>query len=319
LAYEQQITSAIAYVTRDTVPTLHIATGHGELGEDSMSAFTTLLTNNHYDVAFEKLSDMTFASGDVLCILSPVKDYTDAEMDIIRAYVQGGGAVLFSCDYTDPIENMPNVLSLLRSYGFLPESGLVMASPDETDTFYNNNRLALLPEMQATDVTLEMMLNGRTAMLMVASRGFDPSPESDNSLLVDAVLTTSAKSYLVDTTASRLSITQSDSDKTGPFALALQAKRFTDTGDVSRAFIIGSSALLTEEQLFTMTDGEEFLVRAVSFLTGDDSIDTSIMVKTALRPGLSVNALSLGSVVLVGLPILVLLAAVIILLPRRNL
>lgn len=35
LAYEQQITSAIAYVTRDTVPTLHIATGHGELGEDS--------------------------------------------------------------------------------------------------------------------------------------------------------------------------------------------------------------------------------------------------------------------------------------------
>lgn len=319
LAYEQQITSAIAYVTRDTVPTLHIATGHGELGEDSLSAFTTLLTNNHYNAVFEKLSDMTFASGDVLCILSPVKDYTDAEMDIIRAYVQGGGAVLFSCDYTDPIENMPNVLSLLRSYGFLPESGLVMASPDETDTFYNNNRLALLPEMQATDVTLDMMLNGRTAMLVVASRGFDPSPESDNSLLVDAVLTTSAKSYLVDTTASRLSITQSDSDKTGPFALALQAKRFTDTGDVSRAFIIGSSALLTEEQLFTMTDGEEFLVRAVSFLTGDDSIDTSIMVKTALRPGLSVNALSLGSVVLVGLPILVLLAAVIILLPRRNL
>ena len=51
----------------------------------------------------------------------------------------------------------------------------------------------------------------------------------------------------------------------------------------------------------------------------DDSIDTSIMVKTALRPGLSVNALSLGSVVLVGLPILVLLAAIIILLPRRNL
>lgn len=43
---------------------------------------------------------------------------------------------------------MPNVLSLLRSYGFLPESGLVMASPDETDTFYNNNRLALLPEMR---------------------------------------------------------------------------------------------------------------------------------------------------------------------------
>ena len=60
-------------------------------------------------------------------------------------------------------------------------------------------------------------------------------------------------------------------------------------------------------------------MRAVSFLTGDDSIDTSIMVKTALRPGLSVYALSLGSVVLVGLPILVLLAAVIILLPRRNL
>ncbi len=319
LAYEQKITSAISYVTRDTVPTLHIATGHGELGEDSVSAFVTLMAENHYDVAFESLGEMTFAENDILCILSPVKEYSDDDMEIVRKYIQGGGAILFTCDYTDPIEDMPNVTALLRSYGFLPENGLVLASSEEEDTYYNSNRLAILPEMNATDITLDMMLNGRTTILMVASRGFDPAPETDNNLLVDALLLTSEKSYCIDTSSTRLSLTQSDTDPTGPFALALQSKRFTDTGDVSRAVVIGSSALLTEEQLFTMTDGEEFLIRVVEYLSGSDSIDSSIMVKTALRPGLSANALTLGSVVLVVLPLLVVLFAVLILLPRRNL
>ena len=55
------------------------------------------------------------------------------------------------------------------------------------------------------------------------------------------------------------------------------------------------------------------------FPSGMTAVAAAHRLVTALRPGLSVNALSLGSVVLVGLPILVLLAAVIILLPRRNL
>lgn len=228
-------------------------------------------------------------------------------MDIIRAYVQGGGAVLFSCDYTDPIENMPNVLSLLRSYGFLPESGLVMASPDETDTFYNNSRASGAAAGNAGDgcdtgddaERADGDAHGCQPRLRPFA-GIGQFPASGRG--ADNIRQELSGP---DTTASRLSITQSDSDKTGPFALALQAKRFTDTGDVSRARVHHRQFRPADRGTALHHDRRRGIsgTRCV-FLTGDDSIDTSIMVKTALRPGLSVNALSLGSVVLVGLQVL---------------
>ncbi len=318
LAYEQKITSAIAYVTRDRVPTMHVSTGHGELEEDTLSAFVTLLTENHYDVAFETLSQMDLQQGDTLCILSPILDFTEEDMTIIKAFIQSGGSVLFTCDFSDPVDDMPNYQALLRSYGFLPKEGVIAAAEEESDTYYNN-RLFLRPEIQATDVTLDMMLDGRTSLLMIYSRGFEANPEADNSLLVDAVLTTSENSYLISTSSTLSSLEKQPGAETGPFALALEARRFSDTGDVSRAFVLGSSALLTEEQLYTMTDSEEFLMRMVEFLADVEAVDSSIMVKTALRPSLSMDAGAVGSLVLVLLPMLVLLAAVLILLPRRHL
>lgn len=318
LAYEQKITSAIAYVTRETVPTLHFATGHGELEEDTLTAFTGLLEENHYDTAFESIQEMTLEAGDVLCLLSPVMDLTETEMETVRAFIQGGGSVLFTTDFSDPVEKLPNLLSLLRSYGFQPKSGVVAASEAESTTYYNN-RLFLRPEMQATDVTLNMMLDGRTTLLMIYSRAFESNPETDNALLVDAVLTSSANSYLISTSSSLSTLEKQPDAESGPFALALQAKRFTDTGDVSRAFVLGSSAILTEEQLYTMTDSEEFLMRMVEYLSDTESVDTSIIVKTALRPSLSMDASFLGSMVLVLLPAAVLLAAALVLLPRRRL
>lgn len=312
LAYEQKITSGIVYVTRDAVPTLHIATGHRELDETALAPFVTLLTENHYDVAFERIADMTFAKEDVLCLLSPLSDLPEKDMETVRAYIDGGGSVLFSCDYNNPLEKMPRFDALLRSYGFVARDGVVYADAEEADSYYREP-LMIIPEMQSTSVTLDMMLAGRATLLMIASRAFDAEPETDNSLLVDPVLLTSRKALL-----------QSAEDAetvlgTGPFALALEARRFSSTGDVSRAFVLGSSALLTTEELYTMTDAEEFLIRVTEFLSGSESVSANILTKSAKRPSLDLNALTLGSVMLVLLPLAVLLAGALVLLPRRHL
>ena len=115
-----------------------------------------------------------------------------------------------------------------------------------------------------------------------------------------------------------MSLEQSDEDEQGPFALALQARRVTEDGYVSRAVVLGCSTLLTSAQVHAMTDAQEFIIRTVEFLLDTQPVDLGIMAKAALRPQLSVNALTLGSVLLVALPLVVLAAAFLILWPRRN-
>ena len=319
--YESQITSAINYVTKDEIPRLLILQGHGELDEEATSVLAELLGNNHFDVQYFSFADkdVNLDPTDTLAILSPLRDLTDAEMEKINAFALQGGSFLFTCDYTDPIASMPNYQALLRSYGFLPMEGLVIASADEPGSFYSDMRIAVIPTMQSTDVTYDLVGTGADTLLLVGTRGFAMPDHSDRNLDVQAVLTTGYKAYLRNLTTGDLNtLEQMDDDELGPFALGLQARRVTTEGYISRAFVLGCSTVLTDSQIHAMTDSQEFILRAVEFLLDTEPTDLGIMAKTALRPQLSVESVTLGSVLIVALPLAVLAAALIVLLPRRN-
>lgn len=319
--YESRITSAINYVTRPEIPRLLILQGHGELNETETEVFAELLTANNFDVQYITLADqdVTLQPEDTLAILSPLRDITDAEMAQLTEFAGLGGSFLFTCDYTDPIDEMPNYQALLRSYGFLPKDGLVIASAEESGSYYSDMRIALIPTMVSTDVTFDLVAAGADTLLMVGSRGFAMPDQSDRNLDVSSVLNTGYKAYLRSLKNGDLtSLEQQDGDELGPFSLGLQARRVTTEGYVSRAFVLGCSTVLTDSQIHAMTDSQEFTLRVVEFLLNADPIDLGIMAKSALRPQLSVESVTLGSVLLVALPLAVLAAAFMVLWPRRN-
>ena len=67
-----------------------------------------------------------------------------------------------------------------------------------------------------------------------------------------------------------------------------------------------------------MTDCQQLVIRVMEFLLHMDATDLSIMAKDAVRPSLGTASTGLGSVLLVALPLSVLLAALLILGPRRD-
>lgn len=318
--YESRITSAINYVTRQEIPRIQVLQGHNELNESEIAVLTELLEGNNFEVAFISLADQTaeLDASDMLAILSPLRDITDAEMEKITAFAQQGGSFLFTCDYTDPIGDMPNYQSLLRSYGFLPKDGLVIASPEEAGSYYSDMRIALIPTMLSTDVTYDLVASGVDTLLLVGSRGFEIPEQNDRNLDVSPVLTSGYKAYLRSLKGDMTTLEQLDEDELGPFALGLQARRVTTGGYISRAFVLGCSTLLTDSQIHAMTDSQEFILRVMEFLLDTEPVDLGIMAKAALRPQLSVESVALGSVLLVALPLAVLAAAFIVLWPRRN-
>ena len=318
--YERSITGAIAYVTRERIPRAVILQGHGEMDTDTLQYFRGLLEANQYEVTSE---DMTAAGWtpdpeDLLIFFSPVRDLTEPELNTLREFAAKGGSFLFTCDYTDPIAQMPNYSALLRSYGFQPKEGIVIADTADSSTYYNGNTVWLLPEMCSTDLTLSLITAGANHLLLPGARAFAEAGEGDRNLTSAVVLRSGATSYRKELTSGSVTIEKTENDEEDAFPLALEARRVTAEGYVSRAFIIGCSAALADQQLYTMTDSQQMTIRVMEFLLQTDASDLMISPKEALRPGLSTASTNLGSVLIVALPLLVLMAALLILGPRRS-
>ena len=318
--YERALTGAITYVTQDQIPRAVILQGHGELDGDTLSAFDALLTENHYEVVYQSLADADYTPdpAELLIFFSPMRDLSDAELAKAADFAARGGSFLFTCDYSDPIDQMPNYAALLRSYGFIPLDGIVVADREDANSYYNNIRIDLIPTMLTTDVTLDLVSSGADTLLLTGSRAFETPQETDRNLIASPVLQSGESAYLKSVRGDLTSLEQQEGDLTGPFTLALQARRVTEEGYVSRAFIFGSASLLTNEQIYAMTDSRELVIRVAAFLLDADASGLKIAAKNAVRPALSVRGNQLGSLIVTALPLIVLFAALCVLWPRRN-
>lgn len=319
LTYESSLTSAIRYVSVDEVPVIRFLTGHGELTREEAAAYADLLERNQYETADLNLLETEPDPDDrLIVILSPQRDLMDSELKQLTAFADRGGSFLFTADYQDHLENMPNYTALLRAYGILPLEGIVVAAADEPDTFYENYRIDLLPEMCPTDVTLQLIETGASTMLLAGSRAFETPGDTDRNLTAMEMLRSGEGAYLKQVNDNSFSLEKKEGDLTGPFSLAIEARRTTAGGFISRAVALGSSPLLTSEQLMTMTDDQEFLMRVTEYLQDTAASDLGIMARLALRPALSARSTAAGSILLVALPVAVLVAGIAVLYPRRR-
>ena len=318
--YERSITRAIRYVSREKIPKVLIAQGHGELDASTLSAFTELLEANQYDVEPLTLTGNGAIpeAEDLLVFFSPLRDLTEEELEITKRFADAGGSFLFTCDYSDPLTEMTHYAALLRSYGIVPMEGVVCADPEDSGSYYQGSRIQLIPEMCSTDLTMDLLSAGRSTVLLPGCRAFETPGESDRNLIAGEVLRSGEGSYLKKIGADTTSMERTGDDAAGPFTLALQARRVTEGGSVSRAFAVGCSALMTENQIWAMTDSQQLILRVMEFLVDTDASNLDIMEKDALRPALSVGGIGPGSVLLVALPTAVLVAALAVLLPRRR-
>jgi len=320
-SYERAITSALLFVTREKIPRVVLLQGHGELDGETLHAFDRFLTQNHYEVVYQDLSAAEYVPdpSELLVFFSPMRDLSQEELARLQRYLDQGGKLLLTCDYTDPVDQMPNYASLLRSFGFLPREGIVIADREDPDSYYNQMRVHLIPRMLLTNITADLVASGADTVLLPGCRAFEAPGETDRNLTVLPVLQSGDTAYLKKLSSGMTNVEKAEGDETGPFVLALQAQRVTEAGNICRAFILGSSGMLTEEQIYAMTDVQQLMIRILEYLTGESSISLDIMTRSAVRPGLSARSNTLGSFLVTMLPVCVLFAALAVLLRRKNL
>lgn len=92
-----------------------------------------------------------------------------------------------------------------------------------------------------------------------------------------------------------------------------------EDGTLSRLFILGNATVFTDYWVQNNTDSNAFLLQMVRSLQGADPVELDIIPKNALRENLTLGNITPAVVVTIMIPLLVLLGAAVVLLPRKNL
>ena len=103
---ENELLSAIDYVTMDQLPTVYYTSGHGEIEIDD--TITSLLDEDNIVLNELKLSSVSEIPADtsVILIYAPSMDFTESEITLLRDYAdKGGHVILVSYDTPQTVED----------------------------------------------------------------------------------------------------------------------------------------------------------------------------------------------------------------------
>ena len=315
--YEDSVTEAIVYVTSAQLPSIQLLKGHDELDLEEAAAMVDFLVDKNYEVRSVDLSRQdTLSNDDLLIVLSPRKDLTQQELSDIMAYVEKGGSLFFTTDYSDP-HDLPNWTALLRYYGIGIVPGVVITETEDAASYYESP-MYVMPHMQDSEATTPLIASGQDRLILVGARALTLTQELQTDLQVIPLLV-SGQAYIHIIDEDNLSMERQPGSPSGTFTLAAHSNRATKDGTRSQAFVIGNSTLFTDQWLHANTYSTEFMLEVIQTLYPEHPEDLPIAPKPAFRRPMVYDAIILPALFTFIMPALIMLAAVLVLLPRKRL
>lgn len=216
---EGAITSAIDYVTADTLPKIYALEGHGEA--DLPAAFQNQIEKENMQLASFSLlnTDSIPEDADVLMIYAPSSDISAEEAKLLRDYLTAGGKLLVMAG---PAEDGPltNLCDVLADYGVTAAEGIVVEGDRGHYAF--QQPYILLPDLAESDITSPLISSKYYAIFPLA-QGL-----TINDSRATALLTTSDAAYSKAAGFTLTTYDKEDGDIDGPFALAVTAESTND-------------------------------------------------------------------------------------------
>lgn len=212
---EGAITSAIDYVTADTLPKIYVLEGHGE-GE-LPAAFQNQIEKENMELSSFSLlnTDSIPEDADVLMIYAPSSDISAEEAKLLRDYLTAGGKLLVMAGPTED-GTLTNLYDVLADYGVTAAEGIVVEGDRGHYAF--QQPYILLPDLAESDITSPLIFSKYYAIFPLA-QGL-----TINDSRATALLTTSDAAYSKAAGFTLTTYDKEDGDIDGPFALAVTAE-----------------------------------------------------------------------------------------------
>lgn len=275
---EGQITSAINYVTSDSMPVMYTLEGHDE----ATMSDTLKDTIQKANIDIQSLNLLTMDSvpddADILFIFAPAKDISEDEASKIISYLENGGKALIVSNYSS--EEMPNFASVLENYGVKTADGIVLEG--DTNHYISQNPSYLLPNIESNGITSSLS-SGSRYILMPLAQGIVKSDNYRDSLEITDILTTSDGSYSKVNVEDMQTMEKESDDIDGPFAVGVSITENLDDEKETQIVYYSSEALFND-QMNTMVSGAnyELISASVNWMceSEEDSNTISIASKS---------------------------------------
>ena len=296
---EGQVTSAISYVTTDSLPIMYTITGHeeGDMTEDMKSAI------EKENIEMKDLNLLTEESvpddADCVKLISPQNDLSEEEADKLITYMENGGKAVIITSYLN--KEMPNLQKVLNNYGIGTMEGVVLEADGQH--YISGNPTYLVPNIGSSDA-LGDLSKANSYVLMPVAQAVEKLEDKRDSVTIESLLTTSDSAYVKTNVNGTLE--KEDGDAEGPFDVGVAVTESVDNGETKLIYL--TSANLFSQQVDAMVSGNnvKLLANSVSWMC-DQEQSVSIPSKSTQISYLTVTAASArmwGMVTIGLLPVL---------------
>ena len=318
LKAEQKLTSALMYVTNDEIPGFYTTTGHDE---SDASGLASLAADNNYTAGtINLMTEDIDESAQLIAIVNPQRDFTDAEIEKLDAFMRLGNKGVFV--FLSPSRpSMPILESYMAEWGLAANRDIVI------DTEYSwGIPYYPIAAYSEHDITTSLMSRNSYVIAPYTSsveRLFDEKGDYSTYDL----LSSAASSYAKDlSTGEELDdFNKAEGDAVGPFTLAAGARKITSGQNkvvYSNMLVFGSEQLASDSALMTSSiANSQLLASAMTYIHGKSDLvsiatkyyDDSTMTLT------SVEGNFFGILFMIVIPLALIAAGIVVFVRRRHL
>lgn len=305
---EQQLTSAVDYLTAEKLPTVYYITGHGETALDS--TVTGLIGAENIDLA--ELPLLTKGSvpddADAVIINAATKDFTEDEIKALEAYTAKGGNVLMTSFYNSELKerNLTNLYGFAKSLGLeykdvkvYEGGGKFVQSPDN-----------ILPTL--VDKKYSSAIGNNTYLLMVQCNAITLAKTAPEGVTLTELLTTSVLGFAKTEVTKETKSEKEEGDEEGTFVLGAMAEKTVD-GKTSKLVWLASPVLLDGRSLSYYSNISYFMAILTDLCEKESSV--TINAKSLQIEALTVSEASAnlwGIILIAMIPLAVLVTGFVI-------
>ncbi len=311
---DNEITSAIDYVTTDKLPTVYTLTGHGE-ADISDTILSMLDYSNILVESLNLISSEIPSEASMIIINVPTSDLTEAEKDALISYIDNGGkvmAVTSAVNYST--ESMPNLTAVSEHCGLTSHDGVVL---ENNTNYYSQYKYFLVPRLQTCSITESIDNPSNVTLVMSNAHSIEALEDYEGSMTVSPILVTSDSAYVVDYEEAVRE--KADDDHSGQFYLGAVSEDSSTGG----AFVWYSSSLIGDDMSYYYVNYNNLYIYLYSITENCDKPATVSIASVTLATPSSITfteteIMFWSTMVQIIIPLAILVPGIVILVRRRR-
>ncbi len=320
LNVEQKVTAGLKFVSSNSNFTVCFISGHGEA--EMLGARQTLEESNFEIVNVNLSTEEIPEEANMVVVAAPTNDYTMAEIAKLDKFFHNAGKGQFIFDPT--VTGLDNLYNYIKDWGIQVNDDVAVEESMGSQIRIGNTAMFLVrPEFEENELTAPIEESQRLMAYYPYSKSLTMLFEANNGIEVKKLLSTTDDTY---TTEDLTSLEKTDSSRSGKQVVAAVATRQGDTPDTDSIIFVSGTSLLLDIDRETISNNygfanSEFYTNVVSYLQGSED-DYTISPKSLAVDRLNIterDAILIGIIFVIVVPVLILVYGIVIWVKRRNL